>query len=142
MRRTAILFFVLLCLWTAAPAQERYCVERTYGAGIGSGGGGRRSEGLQAYRAKEVDRRAVITEKPQPVYTDEARENGTKGTVRLRAVLCPAGKVLDIRVRKGLPDRLTEQAIKAARGIRFRPAEKDGRAVAQLVTLDYNFRPE
>ena len=79
MRRTAILFFVLLCLWTAAPARERYCVERTYGAGIGSGGGGRRSEGLQAYRAKEVDRRAVITEKPQPAYTDEARENGTRG---------------------------------------------------------------
>jgi hypothetical protein len=37
---------------------------------------------------------------------------------------------------------LTEQAIKAARGIRFRPAEKDGRAVAQFVTLEYNFRPE
>ena len=142
MRRTAILFFVLLCLWTAAPAQERYCVERTYGPGIGTGAGGRRSKGLKAYREREVDRRAVITEKPQPAYTQEARENGTRGRVRLRAVLCPAGKVLDISVRKRLPDGLTEQAIEAARGIRFRPAEKDGRAVAQFVTLEYNFRPE
>jgi TonB family protein len=134
--------FLLLCLWTVAPAQGRYCVERIYGAGIGSGSGGRRSEGLQAYRAKEVDRRAVITETPQPAYTDEARENGTKGKVRLRAVLCPAGKVLDISVQKGLPDGLTEQAIKAARGIRFEPAMRKGRPVAQFVTLEYNFRPE
>lgn len=142
MRRTATLFLVLLCLWTAAPAQERYCVEHIYGAGVGTGSGGRRSEGLQAYRQKDVDRRAVITEMPQPTYTDEARANGTKGKVRLRAVLCPAGRVLDIRVRKGLPDGLTEQALKAARRIRFRPAEKDGRPVAQFVTIDYNFRPK
>jgi TonB family protein len=97
-------------------------------------------EGEQAYSAREVDRKAVITEKQQPPYTEEAKGNRVEGSVRLRAVLCPAGRVLDIRVRKGLPDGLTEAALKAARRIKFRPAEKGKRKVAQFITIDYRFK--
>jgi TonB family protein len=141
MRRTAILVS-LLCLWTvSAAARQTYCVERTTGAGMGDGGATRKDEGLPAYRARELDRRAIITFKPEPGYTEEAKQNNVEGVVRLKAVLCPAGKVLDISVVEGLPDGLTEEAIKAARGIRFRPAERKGKPVAQLVTLEYYFRP-
>jgi TonB family protein len=135
---------VILCLYvTAAAAQGRYCVERKYGPGVGTGEGLRAEkepEGEQAYSAREVDRKAVITEKPQPAYTEEAKANRVEGRVRLRVVLCPAGKVLDIRVRKGLPDGLTEAALKAARRIKFQPAEKGKRKVAQFVTLEYSFK--
>jgi outer membrane biosynthesis protein TonB len=34
---------------------------------------------------------------------------------------------------------LTEKAIAAARQIRFQPAQKDGRAVSQWITIEYNF---
>jgi TonB family protein len=54
-------------------------------------------------------------------------------------VLHSAGDVQGISVVKGLPDGLTEQAIIAAKQIRFRPAEKDGRPVSQYVILEYNF---
>ncbi len=35
--------------------------------------------------------------------------------------------------------RLTLAALAAARRVRFEPAQKDGRAVAQYVVLEYNF---
>jgi TonB family protein len=94
-----------------------------------------------AYKASELDKRAVITAKPEPGYTQEAKDNHTSGVVRLRAVLCPSGKVFNISVVKGLPDGLTEKAIIAAKGIKFNPAEKDSRKVAQFVTLEYYFEP-
>ena len=139
MKRAAVLI-VILCLYaTLASAQGPYCVERTYSPVPGRGEGVR-TEGEQAYSARKVDRKAIITEKPQPAYTEEAKANGVEGTVRLRVVLCPAGKVLDIRVQKRLPDGLTEAAIGAARGIKFQPAEKGKRKVAQFVTLEYRFK--
>jgi TonB family protein len=86
-----------------------------------------------------VTQKAVITYKPEPGFTDEARENGVEGVVRLRAILHADGKVVSVSAVKGLPDGLTEKAIAAAKQVRFRPAEKDGRAVSQYVVFEYNF---
>lgn len=110
------------------------------GGGYGQGGGGcpnRRSNNLQF--AVEGTRRAEINFKPSPAYTSEARRNMTTGTVRLRAVLTDDGRVENIYALQRLPDGLTEQAIQAARRLEFAPALKDGRAVSQSVTLEYNF---
>jgi protein TonB len=87
----------------------------------------------------EVTVRAVITSKPEPGFTEEARKENVTGIVRLRAVLSASGDVTNISVVKGLPGGLTERAISAAKQIRFRPAQKDGRTVSQYVTLEYNF---
>ena len=86
-----------------------------------------------------MSRKAVITSKPEPGFTEEARQNNVTGVVRLRAVLAADGRVRNVVAIKRLPDGLTEKAIAAARQIRFTPAEKDGRAVSQYVTLEYNF---
>jgi outer membrane biosynthesis protein TonB len=94
-----------------------------------------------AYKTKDVDKRAVLLERLEPAFTQEAKDNNTLGVVRLQAVLCPSGRVSNIKVIKGLPDGLTERAIIAAKGIKFTPAEKDGEKVAQLVVLEYNFMP-
>jgi TonB family protein len=113
-----------------------------YGSGD-RGGGGPGSPGTTDYtrpfRQSEVTRKALITFKPEPGFTEDARKNGVEGVVRLRAVLNASGGVTNISVVKGLPDGLTEKAIAAARQIRFTPAQKDGRAVSQYVVLEYNF---
>ena len=91
------------------------------------------------YKGSEVDKKAVIISRPEPAYTIKARKKGTAGKVRLRMVLTATGEVSDIKVLKSLTHGLTENAIEAARLIKFQPAMKDGREVSQYVTFEYNF---
>jgi periplasmic protein TonB len=108
------------------------------GGGKGGGGGGD-VDYNKPFRQNEVTRKAVITFKPEPGFTEEARKNNVTGVVRLRAILSASGGVTSITPIKTLPDGLTEKAIAAARQIRFTPAEKDGHAVSQYIVLEYNF---
>jgi TonB family C-terminal domain len=91
------------------------------------------------YRPKEVDKKAEITRKPSPDFTEEARRNGTGGKVVIQLVLAANGEVKNIRTVSGLPDGLTEQAIKAAHRIKFRPAIKNDCPVSQYLRVEYNF---
>jgi TonB family protein len=91
------------------------------------------------FRPSEVDQKARTLFRAEPQYTYEARENAVTGTVVLRAVFSASGEVTNIRVVSGLPDGLTERAVEAARGIKFTPAIKDGRAVSQYIQIEYNF---
>lgn len=93
----------------------------------------------RAFKQSEVSTKAIIVEKPEPGFTEDARRNLTSGRVTLRAVLAADGRVRYISVVKGLPDGLTELAVAAARRIRFKPATIDGRRVSQYVVLEYNF---
>ena len=86
-----------------------------------------------------MTRKAVLTYKPEPGFTEGARKFDVNGAVRLRGILSTTGEVTNISVIKGLPHGLTEKAIAAARQVRFTPAQKDGRAVSQYVVLEYNF---
>lgn len=90
--------------------------------------------------SKEADERAQITKKPQPDYTREARRNGIQGFVSLKVLLSAGGKVSRIRVIKGLPAGLTENAIRAACKIQFKPAMKDGQPASMWVIAEYAFR--
>jgi outer membrane biosynthesis protein TonB len=47
--------------------------------------------------------------------------------------------VTNIRVVTGLPDGLTEQAIEAAKKIKFIPATRNGRPVSMWFQLEFNF---
>jgi len=91
------------------------------------------------FKQSEVTKKALITYKPEPGFTEKARKNGVEGVVRLRAVLNVSGRVTDVSVVEGLPDGLTEKAIAATTQVRFRPAEKDGRVVSQYVVFEYYF---
>ena len=88
---------------------------------------------------KEVSVKARVLSKPEPQYTPEARGKQITGTVVLRAIFAANGRVVGIRVVSGLPGGLTEQAIYAARQIKFIPAIKDGRPVSMFIQLEYNF---
>jgi TonB family protein len=89
---------------------------------------------------KEVDTRAAVTEKPKPAYTKEGRRNGIQGFVTLKVLLSANQRISRIRVVKGLPAGLTENAIRAACKIEFRPAMKDGQPVSQWIIAEYVFR--
>ena len=90
-------------------------------------------------RASQVDQKARILFKPEPQYTEEARQNQLSGTVMLRVVFSSEGQVDQIRAVRSLPFGLTERAIAAARQIKFVPAMKDGHAVSVHMQLEYNF---
>jgi TonB family protein len=90
--------------------------------------------------AKDSDVRASLSAKPKPSYTREARRNGIQGFVVLKVLLSARSKIARVRVVKGLPAGLTENAIRAACRIEFKPAMKDGRAVSQWLTAEYVFR--
>ena len=95
--------------------------------------------GGRVYLGRQVDRKARLLARPEPVYPRRARGKNVQGTVVLRVVLAASGKVEKIAVLKGLPEGLTEEAIRVARRIRFTPAEREGRTVSQSVIIEYNF---
>ena len=120
------------------------------GVGPGNGGGntgdykpGEPSGGPPYYdrvfQGKDVTQKARVLSKPEPEYTEEARQNQVTGTVVLQVVLTFDGQVTNIRPVTALPDGLTERAIEAARKLKFLPATKDGHAVSMYMQLEYNF---
>lgn len=90
--------------------------------------------------AKEADEPAHITKKPSPEYTREARRNGVQGFVSLKVFLAADAKVSRVRVLKGLPAGLTENAIRAACKIQFKPATKNAQPASMWVTVEFAFR--
>ena len=103
------------------------------------GGGEGRSGWGESFSVYQVDQRARLLAKPEPQYTEEARRNQVSGTVLLIAVFASSGEVVQVRALHSLPFGLTEQAIAAARRIKFEPAMKNGRAVSVYMNLEYNF---
>jgi len=98
-------------------------------------------DGERIYRGKEVHQKARLLVRPEPPYTENARANGVEGVVDIQLILTSKGKVKVLHVRKGLPDGLTEQAVKAAKKIKFEPAKVDGKPVSSFLLAEYNFNP-
>ena len=100
---------------------------------------GERTDYSRVFGPREVDTKLQFLSKPAPSYTDAARQNNVQGTVVLRVVFSADGSVGSVTAVSGLPYGLTEQAIAAARKIRFTPAIKDGRPVSVSMLVQYNF---
>ena len=81
-----------------------------------------------------------ITYKQKAQYTDAARTNGVQGTVTLRVTFLASGGIGSITTVKGLPHGLTEQAIAAARSMRFEPEMAGGvpRTTTRPVSFTFN----
>lgn len=113
-------------------------------AGGGGPAGGNRSSGeidySKVFRANEVTKRAVITLKAQPEYTEKARLTMIQGVVRVTAVLNANGQVTNIHAVSELPYGLTDMAVLAAKRVKFIPATLNDRTVSQYATFEFNFR--
>ena len=81
-----------------------------------------------------------ILEKPDPVYTAEARAKKIEGNVVLEVIFGAGGTVRVLRVVRGLGYGLDQAAIAAAERIRFRPERVDGKAVDERARLRIVFR--
>lgn len=91
------------------------------------------------FRSSEVEQRARVLSKPEPSYTESARKFGITGSIVLRCVFSYEGQTRDCQVIRRLPHGLTEATLRAARAIKFTPAQKNGKPVSTYMQLDYNF---
>ncbi len=93
----------------------------------------------ELFVGRQVDTKARLVMKPEPRYTESARQQEVEGTVILKVVFACNGSVNNIRTAQSLPYGLTEQAIAAARKIKFIPAVKNGKFASMWYQLEYNF---
>lgn len=112
------------------------------GTGGGSGGGNNRPRTVTpppdpapTGPSKDVN----ITYKPKPRYTDEARQNNVTGVVRVKVTFLANGSIGSVSPVSNLGYGLTEQAIAAAKQIRFEPKMVNGRPTAVTKTIAFNF---
>ncbi|MGC1617545.1 MAG: energy transducer TonB [Candidatus Acidiferrum sp.] len=78
---------------------------------------------------------------PPPLYTNQGREAKINGSVVLQATVTEDGRAADIRVLKGMPFGMNEQAVKSVSGWKFKPATGEaGKPVSVLVPIEVTFR--
>jgi TonB family protein len=82
----------------------------------------------------------VATQAVDPAYPSELMRENVHGTVTVYAVIHSDGHVSDIRVLRGVDDRLDSYATAALSRWRFRPATKNGSAVALETIVLIPFR--
>jgi protein TonB len=76
----------------------------------------------------------------QPVYPESARKRGIEGWVELAFTVTPSGTVEDVEVRNASPaGTFDDAAIRALRGWRFEPVERNGERVAQRAMVRLKF---
>jgi TonB family protein len=116
-----------------------------YGSGVGNGNGSGRGDGDSGSggpppAVARVTQPLKILAKQKAQYTDAARTNNVQGTVTLRVTFLASGGIGSIATIKGLPHGLTEQAIAAARNIRFEPEMVNGvaRTTSRPVSFTFN----
>ncbi len=80
-----------------------------------------------------------ILTKPVPGYSDSARYRGTQGEILLAVLFDSSGEIGRVLVLKGLPNGLSERAVKAAKAIKFEPAKENGNPVSVVKRIQYNF---
>ena len=78
--------------------------------------------------------------KPRPAYTEAARQRRLEGEVVLEVLFTASGDVRVLRVLRGLGEGLDENAVQAARQIRFHPARCNGRPIDSTATVHISFR--
>lgn len=117
----------------------------TGGSGIRTGSFGDAHIGQETARKAEGPAKpptvpVEILSKPAPAYTEEARRLRKEGEVVLEVVFTAAGEVHVLGVVQGLGYGLDESAIRAARQVRFRPAQRDGQPVDSQAKLHVVFQ--
>jgi periplasmic protein TonB len=109
-----------------------------YGPGVGDGRGGGIGGGY--YKVGGGVSAPNVIFSPDPEFSEEARKAKYQGTVIVRIVIGPDGRVRDAHIQRSLGMGLDEKALDAVHKWKFEPAKKDGQAVACMVNIEVNFR--
>lgn len=111
--------------------------------GTGSGTAGEGTGGSDApagpLRVGGNVKAPVAIARVKPDYTDAARQARVAGTVVVEAIIDTNGNVQDVRVIKGLPLGLGEEAEKAVKRWKFKPGTLNGQPVAVIFNLTVSF---
>ncbi len=119
-----------------------------FGSGEGDGDGSGRGSGRGTTAASKPPAPARpagpskglnITFKPKPRYTDAARQNNIQGTVTVRVTFLASGQIGGVSPVSQLGYGLTEQAIAAAKQIRFEPQMLNGQAQTVVKSVQFSF---
>jgi TonB family protein len=78
--------------------------------------------------------------KMEPKYTAKARKAKVQGIVLVAMVVNAQGVPADVKVIKSLDPKLDENAIKAAKAYRFKPAVENGKPVAKPIKVEVNYQ--
>jgi len=83
----------------------------------------------------------VITFLPQPEYTQEARALHLEGGVQINVRFLANGSIEALSVARGLGHGLDQEAMKAVKDIRFRPAtDENGNPIDYATTVTVRFQ--
>ncbi len=118
---------------------------RSNGKGVSTGGFGQEQVVHQAPKIAQAETGPAttpveITFKPNPVYTQEARDLKLEGEVLLEVSFSANGMLHVNRVVRGLGHGLDEAAIAAANKIRFKPALRYGQPVDSTAVVHVLFQ--
>ena len=118
---------------------------RSNGKGVATGGFGSEQVVHQGPKIAQADSGPAttpveITYKPNPVYTQEARDLKLEGEVLLEVNFSANGSLHVNRVVRGLGHGLDEAAIAAANKIRFKPALRFGTPVDSTAVVHVSFQ--
>ena len=105
-------------------------------------------ENLKRFGAFETEQkspdvtRPVPINSPQPRYTEEARRLKLEGSILMVVMVTENGDVDSVVVVRGLGNVLDQQAIEAARELKFSPARKNGNPIPfwTKVMVEFNRR--
>lgn len=81
-----------------------------------------------------------VLSKPNPIYTQEARDLKLEGEVLLQVMFAANGQLRVLQVQRGLGHGLDEAAVRAAQQIRYKPALRDGQPYDSVATLHVRFQ--
>jgi TonB family protein len=118
---------------------------RSNGAGVATGGFGAEQVVHGGPKVQLLDAGAAttpveITYKPNPAYTEEARNLKLQGEVLLEVMFGASGSLHVNRVVRGLGHGLDETAIAAANKMRFKPAMRAGQPVDSTAVVHVVFQ--
>jgi TonB family protein len=118
---------------------------RSSGKGVQASGFGTQEVAQNVPHAQRMDTGPAassveITFKPNPVYTQEARELKLEGEVLLEVEFSANGTLHVNRVARGLGHGLDEAAIAAANKMKFKPATRGGQAVDSTAIVHVVFQ--
>jgi periplasmic protein TonB len=111
------------------------------GPGGGSGPGSDRGPGDSVYTAGTGGvTNPVPIVSPEAEFSDEARRNKYQGVCMISVIVDARGYPQNPRVLRSLGMGLDEKALEAVQKYRFKPAMKNGKPVAAMISVEVNFR--
>lgn len=89
--------------------------------------------------AYQVDSQPEVAAEFKAQYPEEARRAEIEGSVLLKVTIDTEGRVVDVKVIRGVGYGLDQAAVDALKRFKFKPAVKSGEAVSTTITYQYNW---